>query len=128
MIARLTGALYAILPLALTMLAAAQDRPQLAISPEKLVFPSTSAGSQAAPLQITVTNSGTVSVTLQEIIVSGIDFTQTNDCSQQLAAGAKCSIQVVFKPAISGERFGSLEIAASNSPQPTFVPLTGIGQ
>jgi hypothetical protein len=65
---------------------------------------------------------------LQEIIVSGIDFPETTDCGKELAAGAKCSIQIVFQPATSGERIGNLEIAASDSHIPHFLPLTGTGE
>lgn len=108
-------------------LAISQSPASLAIAPLKLIFPDTKVGAPTSPLAITVTNTTSSAVQLQEIIVSGIDFAQTNDCGSELAAGAKCSIQVVFKPAISGERLGSLEIVASNKQQPDFVALTGTG-
>ena len=107
-------------------LANGQSSVSLAIAPLKLIFPDTKVGAPTSPLAITVTNTTNSAVQLQEIIVSGIDFAQTNDCGSELAAGARCSIQVVFKPAISGERLGSLEIVASNR-QPDFVALTGTG-
>lgn len=120
----LLGMLCATLTFAL---ANGQIPASLAIAPLKLIFPDTKVGAPTSPLAITVTNTTSSAVQLQEIIVSGIDFAQTNDCGSELAAGAKCSIQVVFKPAISGERLGSLEIAASNRRQPDFVALTGSG-
>jgi hypothetical protein len=123
----LRGIPYTVLLFALAGWAIAQNQRVFAISPDKLVFPATPVHSQTAPLRITVTNTATVPVNMQEIIVSGIDFAQTNDCGKELAAGAKCSIQVVFKPATSGDRIGSLEVLATTSPQPDFVALTGMG-
>lgn len=108
-------------------LANGQSPASLAIAPLKLIFPDTKVGASTAPLAITIANTTSSAVQLQEIIVSGIDFAQTNDCGNELAADAKCSIQVVFKPAISGERLGSLEIVASNRQQPDFIALTGTG-
>jgi centrosomal CEP192-like protein len=93
-----------------------------------MVFPETPVGSRLAPATITVSNPTTSTILLEEIIVSGIDFAETTDCSKELAAGAKCSIQIAFQPATSGERIGNLVIAASDSNLPHFVPLTGIGE
>lgn len=122
--ARLLGMLCTMLTFAL---ANGQSPASLAIAPLKLIFPDTKVGAPTAPLAITIANTTSSAVQLQEIIVSGIDFAQTNDCGNELAEGAKCSIQVVFKPAISGERLGSLEIVASIRQQPDFIALTGTG-
>lgn len=100
----------------------------LSISPATVVFPSTPVGSEDAPQTITLTNLGDSSLQLEEIIVSGIDFGQSNDCRQQFAAGASCKVQIVFKPAISGERLGNLEIVSSGSKVPYFVALSGSGE
>jgi Transmembrane protein 131-like N-terminal len=102
--------------------------PTLTISPADVVFPATPVGSEDAPQTITITNSTNSSIQLQEVIVSGIDFGQSNDCSKELAGGAKCSIQIVFKPAIPGERVGNLEVVASDSSVPHFVALNGTGE
>jgi hypothetical protein len=77
---------------------------------------------------ITVSNPTNSTIFLAEVIVSGIDFAETTDCGKKLTAGAKCSIQIVFQPATSGERIGNLVIAASDSNLPHFVPLTGMGE
>lgn len=100
----------------------------LDISPQKLTFPATPLGSQSLPEVITVSNPGASSITLNEIITSGIDFVETTDCEKALNAGAKCSIQIVFRPAISGSRFGDLEIAAGDDKVPHFVALDGTAQ
>lgn len=109
-------------------IAAAQTVPSLNISPGNVVFPTTAVGVASPPLLIKVANPTNSSIQLEEIIVSGIDFSQTNNCAKELAAGASCSVQVIFKPAITGERMGSLEIAAWDNNVPHFVPLTGTGR
>lgn len=100
----------------------------LAASPDKITFPKTSIGSQSAPLTVTLTNPAPAPVQMEDIVVSGIDFNQTNNCGKQLAANASCSIQITFRPAISGERLGSLEIVGSGANTPQFVALDGTGE
>jgi hypothetical protein len=100
----------------------------LTISPANVVFPTVPVGSEDAPQTVTIVNSTNSNIQLQELIVSGIDFAQSNDCANALASGAKCSIQIVFKPAIPGERIGNLEIVSSDSNVPHFVALNGTGQ
>jgi Transmembrane protein 131-like N-terminal len=105
-----------------------QSTVTLNISPASVSFPKLQVGSQSAPLTVTLSNPASSTIQLQEIIISGIDFAQSNDCEKELASGAKCSIQIVFKPATSGERLGNLEIIASDRNVPHFVALTGAGE
>ena len=125
--ARRIGLLSTTFLLTLACMASGQS-PTSLISPASVVFPATPVGSRLAPATITVSNPTTSTILLEEIIVSGIDFAETTDCGKKLAGGANCSIQVVFQPAISGERIGNLVIAASDSNLPHFVPLTGMGE
>jgi hypothetical protein len=67
-------------------------------------------------------------IAMEQIITSGIDFTQKNDCGQTLAPGAQCTIQAFFKPAISGLRIGNLDVMGSDPASPHFIPLTGTGK
>jgi len=105
-----------------------QSTAPLSISPSGVSFPNLQVGSQSPPQTLTLSNLASSTIQLQEIIISGIDFTQSNDCGEELASGTKCSIQIVFKPATSGERLGNLEIIASDRNVPHFVALTGIGE
>jgi hypothetical protein len=105
-----------------------QSAAPLNISPPSVTFAKLQVGSQSPPLTLTLSNPASSTIQLQEIIISGIDFAQSNDCGKELASGAKCSIQIVFKPATSGERLGNLEISASDRNVPHFVALTGIGE
>jgi hypothetical protein len=125
--ARLIGALVCV-ALLLCTLATCENPCSLKISPDDVGFPVTSVGVSSPPLQVSIANPTAASVQLQEIILSGIDFMQTNDCGKELVAGATCHVLLMFKPATTGERIGNLAIAASDNGVPHFVPLSGIGE
>lgn len=107
---------------------AAQTQASFTVSPDKLVFPKTAVGSQTAPLTVTLTNVADAPLPLEDLVVSGIDFSQTNNCGKQLAANASCSIQITFKPAIAGDRMGSLGVVASGNNAAQFIALDGTGE
>lgn len=117
------------LVLALWSFAPAQNQPDaLIISPKNVEFGKQSVASESAPVQITLRNPSNSAIHLDQIIPSGIDFESSNNCSDELPAGAECTVQVRFKPAISGDRMGAIAIAASDSGSPHFVPLAGTGE
>lgn len=118
-----------VLVLALWSFAPAQNPPDaLIISPQNVQFGKQAIASASAPAQITVRNASSSPIRFDQIISSGIDFESRNNCGNELAAGAECTLQVTFKPAISGDRMGAIEIAASDSGSPHYVPLAGTGE
>jgi hypothetical protein len=100
----------------------------LQISATKVDFGEAAVDSESPAQTITLSNPTKSNITLEQIIVSGIDFTQKNNCGQTLAPGAQCTIQVFFKPAISGLRIGNLDVMGSDPTSPHFIPLTGTGK
>jgi hypothetical protein len=100
----------------------------LTISPGKLDFGDQPVGTPAAPATVTLTNQAATVLALSAILVSGVDFSQTNTCSSSLPPGASCGVQVTFKPAISGPRLGTLVITASDPASPHRITLTGTGR
>ena len=85
------------LVLALCALAPAQNQPDaLIISPQKVEFGNQSVASESAPVQITVRNASNSAIHFDQIISSGIDFQSSNNCGDQLLAGAECTVQVRF--------------------------------
>ena len=100
----------------------------LVLTPGKVDFGAQPVNSESPPATVTLSNETDQAVQLSEIIASGIDFTASNDCKHELAPQARCSIQIRFKPLIPGDRIGIVEILASDSLNPHFVPLTGTGQ
>jgi hypothetical protein len=104
--------------------------PAVSLSPTSLSFGSVAVGSASAPLAVTLTNSGTASLAISGITVTGSnagDFTQTNTCGTSVAAGAKCTISVTFKPTATGSRSASVAIADNAAGSPQSVKLSGTG-
>jgi Abnormal spindle-like microcephaly-assoc'd, ASPM-SPD-2-Hydin len=103
--------------------------PAVTLSPTSLVFSKTIVGHTSTGKNVTLTNSGTATLNITSIAVSG-DFalvTSTKPCGATLAAGAHCIIRVTFTPTQLGARTGNITITdnAANSPQ--TVPLSGTG-
>ncbi|MGA9039431.1 MAG: choice-of-anchor D domain-containing protein [Terriglobales bacterium] len=98
------------------------------ISPESLDFGAQPVGILAPPKTATLSNTGTTALTITDIVTSGIDFAQTNTCGPSLAPGATCSIQITFKPAVTGPRMATLQILDSDPASPQSIVLSGTGQ
>jgi len=98
------------------------------IDPESLTFGSQPMEIESASKMVTVTNTSAATITISDIVTTGIDFSQTNTCTQSLPGGASCAIQVTFKPATSGERMATLQIDDSDPMSPQSIVLTGTGQ
>ena len=100
----------------------------LSLSAATIDFGESPVGSQSPPQVLTLTNPTQSKVLMEQIITSGIDFSQQNDCGQALAPGAKCTIQVFFKPAIAGARTGNLDVMGTDGTSPHFISLLGAGK
>ena len=101
--------------------------PGLQVSPRSIDFGENAVESDSPPHDITVSNPTKSPIAIEQIIASGIDFSEKNNCGKALAPAAQCTIQVSFTPAISGPRLGNLEVMESSG-IPQFVALTGIGK
>jgi hypothetical protein len=80
------------------------------------------------PKSVTLSSTGEATLHIQAISASG-DFTQSNNCGSKLNAGAKCTINVIFKPTAYGSRAGTLTItddASGTSPQTVSLIGTGV--
>jgi hypothetical protein len=102
--------------------------PILKISPAALTFPEQGVGTSGEAQTIMLTNTGKSDLQVTDILVSGIDFAQTNTCGTTLAAGASCDATVSFKPATLGPRLGTISIVTSDPGSPRLLPLTGAGK
>ncbi|HLX83875.1 MAG TPA: choice-of-anchor D domain-containing protein [Terriglobales bacterium] len=103
--------------------------PAVTLVPTSLSFGSVVEGVTSAAKTVTLTNSGTATLNIASIAISG-DFalvTSTKPCGSTLAAGASCKIKATFTPTQVGARTGAITITdnAANSPQ--SVPLSGTG-
>jgi hypothetical protein len=79
---------------------------------------------------ITLTNTGTATLTISSITLAGTsaaEFSLTNNCGTSLAAGASCTISVVFTPTSAGAKSASVSIATDAASSPDSVALSGMG-
>jgi hypothetical protein len=96
----------------------------LSLSPSSLSF-GNQAKNTASPAQtVTVTNIASTTVAVKNVHLGGANpaqFEQTSGCPSKLAAGASCTISVVFKPTRAGAMSADLKVSG------IAVPLTGTG-
>ncbi|HEX3821255.1 MAG TPA: choice-of-anchor D domain-containing protein [Candidatus Sulfotelmatobacter sp.] len=97
------------------------------LSSASLNFGSQQLNVKSSALTETLTNNQSVALNVSSITASG-DFSETDNCGQQLAAMATCTINVFFTPTATGTRNGTLTINddAANSPQTATLTGTGV--
>ncbi len=105
----------------------------ITLSPASLSFPATTVGTTSSPLQITVTNYTTSSVTLNGFTTSG-DYSLvsvgSNPCISGtiLSAAGKCTLGITFSPTVKGTITGAVTVSHSAPYGPQVGGLTGSGQ
>src|SRR5258708_18134395 len=67
----------------------------LRLSPTSLSFGSQTVGTTSAAKPVTLTNSGTATLAISSIAISG-DYAQSNTCGTSLAASASCNMSGTF--------------------------------
>jgi subtilase family serine protease len=103
--------------------------PTVTVSPTSLTWGDVVEGATGAKKAVTLTNTGTSTLNISSIAISG-DFGQTTSpkpCGSTLAAGKSCKIEVTFTPTQVGARTGSLTITDNASDSPQTVALSGTG-
>ena len=100
----------------------------LTVAPASLAFGNQVINETSAAKTVTLTNTGTVSVTISSITPSANFAISSNTCGATLAAGKKCTVKVTFTPAALGAVTGTLTFNdnAANSPQTVSLSGTGI--
>jgi len=112
--------------------------PTAAIVPASLAFGGQSMGTTSPAQVVTLTNSGTGTITVFGVGVTNPPFAQTNNCTS-LATGTSCTISVTFSPppaagailatvATSGSVSIDTDINGLGMPSPIAVGLTGTGE
>lgn len=104
----------------------AQAASSVSLSPTSLTFSTQLKGTTSPAQTVTLTNTGTSSVTLSSIIASN-GFAQTRTCGATLAVSASCTISVTFSPQVNGTANGTLTITDSAAGSPQVISLTGTG-
>jgi len=113
--------------LALVFLAGVASAQTVSLSATTLSFGNEVVGTTSAVKKVTLTNTGSATLSISSIVVSG-SFTESNTCASSVAAGKTCTIAVMFAPPIVGAATGAVTItdSATNSPQTISTTGTGI--
>lgn len=95
-------------------------------TPASLTFGTRTIGSTSNAQTVTLSNTGTGALSINNVIATG-DFAQSNNCGNSLAAGASCAINVTFTPMAAGSRSGQIMISDNATAGYQFVALEGTG-
>ena len=99
-------------------------------TPARLTFAKQTVGTQSAPQQITLTNTGSVAVNISTIGITGAnsgDFSQTSTCGASVAPKGTCSIGVIFTPTAKGARNAAVSVSDDAGGSPQQATLAGVG-
>jgi Abnormal spindle-like microcephaly-assoc'd, ASPM-SPD-2-Hydin len=100
-------------------------QPAISLNPTALNFGSQAVATASDPQTITVTNSGSASLTISGLAVTG-DFGETDTCTVgPIAVGSTCAIQVRFLPTATGNRTGVLTVYGNIAGGQVDVTLAG---
>lgn len=100
--------------------------PAVTLTPTSLSFGNQPIGVVSTPQSVTITNSGTGTLTISSISASG-DFAETDACTAPLPAGTNCVMNVTYKPSGAGASVGAITITDNAAGSPHTVHLTGTG-
>ncbi|HEX4485081.1 MAG TPA: Ig-like domain-containing protein, partial [Terriglobales bacterium] len=98
--------------------------PQVTLSATSMTFASTVVGASSAAQSVSMKNNQNIAMPVTGVTITG-DYTQTNNCGSSLAAGATCTLSVIFKPTAAGTRTGLLSVKDNAVSNPEDVTLTG---
>jgi hypothetical protein len=104
--------------------------PAASISPSSLKFAQLPIGTSSSPQIVTLKNTGTATLVLSNINITGAnpsDFAQTNACGATLALSASCQISVTFTPTTGGPRSAFVTITDDAPGSPQTIGITGSG-
>jgi len=96
----------------------------IVLTPLRLTFPATTINGTSAVQNLTLSNIGSVPVTLQVPSIAGEFRISANTCGTSLAASTGCTVSLTFNPTAGGARSGSFTATASSGMQ--IASLTGI--
>ena len=88
--------------------------PVASLSPPSLTFDSLNVGKTSGSQTATLTNTGSLPLTVSSITATG-NFAQTNNCPSSVAVGASCTMNVTFAPLAAGTLNGALTITDNSN-------------
>src|SRR6202048_3303355 len=107
--------------------AATPGKGQLSINPSTVPFGNVSTGSTGTQT-ITLSNTGSASLTVSQTSVSGPGFSISGPTFPlTLASGQSSTLTAKFAPTVAGAASGTISLVSNGSNSPTVVALTGTG-
>jgi Abnormal spindle-like microcephaly-assoc'd, ASPM-SPD-2-Hydin len=101
--------------------------PAVSLAPTSISFGNLVIGVAGSPQPVTLTNSGSATLGISNISVTGPGFAHSSSCGASLAPAATCTINIVFTPIAAGAATGNLTVATNASGSPHAIPLAGTG-
>src|SRR5581483_150225 len=103
--------------------------PQASLTPTSLNFGNQTLGSSSGAQMVTLSNTGNAVLSITNVALSGsnvADFAiSANACGSSLAAGASCSVAVMFTPTAIGSRTANLTLSGTGTgPQASLTPTS----
>ncbi len=98
------------------------------LSTASVGFGTSTIGLTSAPVNVTLTNSGSSPLAISSIAVSGADaadFTAPNNCPATLAVKASCALSIAFNPTQPGNRTAVVQIFDSAPQSPQSIAVSG---
>ena len=99
----------------------------LTLSPTTLSFGVQLLNKLSATKTINLMNVGSTALSIAKLFVTGNFRIQASTCGTTLAAGAPCTVTIVFQPAGTLNRYGNLWIYDNGGGSPQKVAWTGVG-
>jgi hypothetical protein len=108
--------------------------PAVSFSPTSVAFGNQPNGTPATPIADTLTNTGTATLTISAMNISGTnasDFgfstSPSTLCGTSIAAAGTCTITFTFTPGAVGARSATFSMSDNASGSPHTIPLSGTG-
>ncbi|WP_221312889.1 choice-of-anchor D domain-containing protein [Granulicella aggregans] len=104
--------------------------PLAALSPTSLAFGSIAVGDTSPAQTLTLSNSGSASLSITGISITGLNasqFKETTTCTSTLAAGANCTISLTFTPTTPASAVATVAVADNAAGSPQTASLSGTG-
>ncbi|HEU0036688.1 MAG TPA: choice-of-anchor D domain-containing protein [Kofleriaceae bacterium] len=101
--------------------------PQITVSPSALAFGEVRTGTTSTGQAVTITNSGTASLTISNLALPGGFTVSAPAVPFGILPGASTTLTVKFAPTVDGPASGNLVITSNAASSPTAVALSGTG-
>jgi hypothetical protein len=91
-----------------------------------IAFPDQFVGTTSAPRSVSLTNQGTIALSISSIAAS-TPYAASSTCGKSVAPGATCDLNITFSPTTQGTFAGTISIVDSASTKPQVIEVSGAG-